>query len=58
MKLFYVITCPTLLQAMHRLYGLRLKVKLQGKDAVGTDALGGLGHLSLEDDEEDDQGMF
>jgi twitching motility protein PilU len=38
---------------------LRLKVKLEGKDAKGTDALGGLGHLSLEDDEEeDDQGMF
>lgn len=38
---------------------LRLKVKLEGKDAKGTDALGGLGHLSLEDDEEeDDQGMY
>jgi len=38
---------------------LRLKVKLEGKDAKGTDALGGLGHLSLEDDEEeDDQGML
>ena len=38
---------------------LRLKVKLEGKDAKGTDALGGLGHLSLEDDEEEDgQGMY
>jgi twitching motility protein PilU len=38
---------------------LRLKVKLEGKAAKGTDALGGLGHLSLEDDEEDDgQGMY
>ncbi len=39
---------------------LRLKVKLQGKASKGRDALGGLGHLSLEDDEEEDggKGMF
>jgi len=38
---------------------LRLKVKLEGKASKGTDALGGLDHLSLEDEEEDDgQGMF
>ena len=35
---------------------LRLKVKLEGKAAKGTDALGGLDHLSLEDEEEEDQG--
>jgi twitching motility protein PilU len=39
---------------------LRLKVKLQGKGSKGRDALGGLDHLSLEDDEEEDggRGMF
>jgi twitching motility protein PilU len=39
---------------------LRLKVKLQGKSSKGRDALGGLDHLSLEDDEEEDggKGMF
>jgi len=39
---------------------LRLKVKLQGKASKGRDALGGLDHLSLEDDEEEDggKGMF
>lgn len=39
---------------------LRLKVKLQGKASKGRDALGGLDHLSLEDDEEEDggRGMF
>ncbi|MCW8964785.1 MAG: PilT/PilU family type 4a pilus ATPase [Gammaproteobacteria bacterium] len=36
---------------------LRLKVKLEGKAAKGTDALGGLDHLSLEDEEEEDQGQ-
>lgn len=39
---------------------LRLKVKLEGKSAKGRDALGGLDHLSLKDDEEDgdDGGLF
>ena len=36
---------------------LRLKVKLEGKTSKGRDALGGLDHLSLEDEEEDDQGQ-
>jgi twitching motility protein PilU len=35
---------------------LRLKVKLQGKASKGRDAMGGLDHLSLEDDEDEDQG--
>ena len=35
---------------------LRLKVKLQGKASKGRDAMGGLDHLSLEDDEEEDPG--
>jgi twitching motility protein PilU len=36
---------------------LRLKVKLQGKASKGRDALGGLDHLSLEDNEEEDGGQ-
>jgi twitching motility protein PilU len=36
---------------------LRLKVKLEGKASKGRDALGGLDHLSLEDEEEEDQGQ-
>jgi twitching motility protein PilU len=37
---------------------LRLKVKLQGKDSKGKDALGGLDHLSLEQEEEEDTGSM
>ncbi len=37
---------------------LRLKVKLEGKESKGKDALGGLDHLSLEDEEEEDTGSL
>ena len=38
---------------------LRLKVKLEGKASKGKDSMGGLDHLSLEEEEEEDsQGMF
>ncbi len=32
---------------------LRLRIKLEGKESKGKDALGGLDHLSLEESEED-----
>ncbi|MNC91909.1 hypothetical protein D3C83_82490 [compost metagenome] len=31
---------------------LRLKIKLEGKDAKASDKMGGLDHLSLEEDKE------
>lgn len=37
---------------------LRLKIKLEGKAAKGKAGDSGLDHLSLEDDEEEDQGMM
>lgn len=37
---------------------LRLKVKLEGKESKGKDALGGLDHLTLEEEEEEDTGSM
>ena len=37
---------------------LRLKIKLEGKDAKDSDKLGGLDHLSLEEDEDESSGMM
>jgi hypothetical protein len=37
---------------------LRLRIKLEGKAAKGTDKLGGLDHISLQEDEEENKGMM
>ena len=37
---------------------VRLRIKLEGKDAKDSDKMAGLDHLSLTEDEEEDSGMM
>ncbi len=47
------ITLEDALRSADSMNELRLRIKLEGKESKGRDALGGLDHLSLEESEED-----
>lgn len=47
------ITLEDALRSADSMNELRLRIKLEGKEAKGKDALGGLDHLSLEESEEE-----
>jgi twitching motility protein PilU len=53
-----MITIDDALRNADSMNELRLRIKLEGKAAKGTDKLGGLDHISLQEDEEENKGMM